>query len=608
VVAAEANRVQEVLGEHLAPLNEETTFCALACVEQRALGRLLEGTGKSAEAMEQSIEAAVTGGEERQRAAGVLTALDRAIARLGVGVDAPHKTPGPLKSARDRAHEIESQLEQARAEADAVAAARQQEAEAEARLSALQEEGRQKQEVLEAYTRAAELTREKGQAEGREAECEARLKRLEAVEAKQRAAQSAWAKVERGALLSEEVLGEMMGLGMQVGQAQATSARLQGEIAAAKSRPGFPQAALAAVLFALGAAFLFLTRGPRPALFAGVLGGACAVLALVLWALRNRKLGLLRRELSRLSGEHEQAQRTLRQRMAQLGYQSVEEALSVRQQFEQAQQELVKVEGERRGILGEDTKEGLEGKRDEAARARRDAQEPLERDPLLISAREMNAEQVVSLRDRLGELGQALDEERARLVEARTKREQLGNAPDRLAALEADLVLAQRQREAVERQYEMRVRLKEMLSGVVKEFDARWKPRVAERVAQLLSAMTRGRYQRIESGEGIDFKAFPPESQGEAVCPAELSHSTKEQLYLAARVALLEQMGAGNPPPLILDDPFASFDAERRAAAATMCKHLSQSHQVILFTWSEEYDALADQVNVLPPPTPGQLP
>jgi len=125
-------------------------------------------------------------------------------------------------------------------------------------------------------------------------------------------------------------------------------------------------------------------------------------------------------------------------------------------------------------------------------------------------------------------------------------------------------------------------------------------------VGELLSGITRGRYRRIETSEGVDFRLYPPGSTHEGVRPTQLSQSTKEQLYLAARIALLEQMSPENPLPLILDDPFASFDADRRAAAARMCKRLAERHQVILLTCSEEYDALADRVEVLPPPAGGE--
>ncbi|MEA3344746.1 MAG: hypothetical protein U9Q78_00625, partial [Chloroflexota bacterium] len=51
---------------------------------------------------------------------------------------------------------------------------------------------------------------------------------------------------------------------------------------------------------------------------------------------------------------------------------------------------------------------------------------------------------------------------------------------------------------------------------------------------------------------------------------------TIDQLYLAARLALPEIIAGGKHPPLIFDDPFVRFDAERMERAMELCQEVAQ--------------------------------
>jgi uncharacterized protein YhaN len=69
-----------------------------------------------------------------------------------------------------------------------------------------------------------------------------------------------------------------------------------------------------------------------------------------------------------------------------------------------------------------------------------------------------------------------------------------------------------------------------------------------------------------------------------------------DQLYLAARLALLDLLYRDTKPPLLLDDPFVKFDSDRRRQAMVLCKEIAQEHQVLLFTCSDAYNIFADNV------------
>ncbi|MCP4396425.1 MAG: hypothetical protein GY801_03805, partial [bacterium] len=72
---------------------------------------------------------------------------------------------------------------------------------------------------------------------------------------------------------------------------------------------------------------------------------------------------------------------------------------------------------------------------------------------------------------------------------------------------------------------------------------------------------------------------------GEHVHVEGMSNGTRDQLYLALRLASLEKyMENSEPMPFIVDDILVDFDDERSEAALKALADLSRKTQVILFT------------------------
>ena len=76
-------------------------------------------------------------------------------------------------------------------------------------------------------------------------------------------------------------------------------------------------------------------------------------------------------------------------------------------------------------------------------------------------------------------------------------------------------------------------------------------------------------------------RANPPER----VDPAGLSDGTRDQLFLALRLAGIEQhLEQREPMPLVVDDVLIHFDADRARATLECLAELSRRTQVLLFT------------------------
>jgi uncharacterized protein YhaN len=128
-----------------------------------------------------------------------------------------------------------------------------------------------------------------------------------------------------------------------------------------------------------------------------------------------------------------------------------------------------------------------------------------------------------------------------------------------------------------------------------------------QHVGRDLARLTGGRYRRIEIDDRtLDIEVWAPE-RGDWVPAARLSKGTIDQIYLAARIGLVRLVTQGRRPPLILDDPFVTFDDTRAARAALLLRELSSDFQVIYLACSNRYDGLADAVVELPGPTDVEL-
>ena len=124
-----------------------------------------------------------------------------------------------------------------------------------------------------------------------------------------------------------------------------------------------------------------------------------------------------------------------------------------------------------------------------------------------------------------------------------------------------------------------------------------------QHVGRDLARLTGGRYRRIEIDDrSLDIEVWAPE-RGDWVPAGRLSKGTIDQIYLAARIGLVRLVTQGRRPPLILDDPFVTFDDTRAARAALLLRELSSDFQVIYLACSNRYDGLADAVVELPGPT-----
>jgi uncharacterized protein YhaN len=145
------------------------------------------------------------------------------------------------------------------------------------------------------------------------------------------------------------------------------------------------------------------------------------------------------------------------------------------------------------------------------------------------------------------------------------------------------------------------------LDVVKSRFERTHQPAVLASASEFLRRFTRGRYQRIWSPLGR-CRLFVEDRWDDSWDLDELSGGAREQLFLALRLALVEDFSRGGVElPLILDDVLVNFDRPRTEAAVDTLQLVAAAGRQILFLTCHEHVADAfRRIGVTPLELPDQ--
>ena len=120
------------------------------------------------------------------------------------------------------------------------------------------------------------------------------------------------------------------------------------------------------------------------------------------------------------------------------------------------------------------------------------------------------------------------------------------------------------------------------------------------RASEIFQALTQGSFSRLlvdaDSHDSPRLMSIRTDGNKPVEVPG-LSEGTRDQLYLALRLAALDQQASqGSRMPLIADDLFINFDDRRTAAGLQVLGDVSRRMQVILLTHHDHLVPLARQV------------
>jgi uncharacterized protein YhaN len=183
---------------------------------------------------------------------------------------------------------------------------------------------------------------------------------------------------------------------------------------------------------------------------------------------------------------------------------------------------------------------------------------------------------------------QARDEALRQAQEAVRDRQAVETS-DRIAELEIRRNQLAAEVADVYRRWQVYTAARILIEQTLERFERERQPAVFARASERLAAFSHGRYTAIrQAGEqGQEFAVI--DAEGRTVQPIDLSRGTREQLYLAVRLGLIEEFAQrGTSLPLVLDEILVNFDPDRMAAVAAELARFAEDHQVLLFTCHPE--------------------
>jgi len=167
--------------------------------------------------------------------------------------------------------------------------------------------------------------------------------------------------------------------------------------------------------------------------------------------------------------------------------------------------------------------------------------------------------------------------------------------------LEEELGSLQEALKNEERKVKVYALAREFVSRARTEILSSTEEALEKEIQRYLAVFTSDKYKQVRrvNKEALEFWVYSDE-KGDWAKPEDLSGGVIDEFYLAFRLALVGLIFGDKKPPLILDDPFVNFDSVRLANTLNFFKTLASDYQIIIFTLSDLYDKVADNIIPLP--------
>ncbi len=202
----------------------------------------------------------------------------------------------------------------------------------------------------------------------------------------------------------------------------------------------------------------------------------------------------------------------------------------------------------------------------------------------------IHAEALSDRRARVQELSEEIEDVRSEITALEKDIAHL-SAGASVSEIDAEIESLKEQRHQQERERDRKVLLARVLEESDRRFRERHQPDVIRRGAEYIAHITGGRYRALKTGDGgddamlyVQQREGPPRDVS-----GPLSTGTKEQIYLALRLAVIDHLDHDRERlPLFLDESFVNWDAERRNQGLRLLRSLAQHRQIFVFTCHQD--------------------
>jgi len=598
-----SGKMAELLGT-----NSDGLFTCTSCIRQAQVSEISSGKKEISE----SLEEVITGGEEGTLASQVIQKLDDKISEIRKGLDRPAKNPGILASLKNKLHDTSRKYNDVRDEVSKVEAQKIELVEVNKQLAQVKEEYEKSKAWLEKNKQCKETEASIKELEQKYDEVEKLLGGINELMTKLERANEALRSIE--GLESEQQVSEFRrkldAIQNRRGDIERDLARREEKVTETKDKLDRRKP----LRFfgsgrGLATSIIILTGGIIGALIVSSYFWGLAILGAALLVITIRASRALIRDKTNISGIEERIQE-MKEALGKLGQEEKELLAKVKcnmvAEFDKKEgdfkfwlKEKSSLEAQLKGMLRGRTVEDFQKQKREIARDLAVKRAELTED--LIETR-LNPEKYIELERKVRSLEAKqteLEKQNRRceiiIEQARFNIEEQIRLEEELESFEEAL-----------KQEEKKVKVYGLARGFVSKAKDEALSSITdilrEKIQEYFEIFTNGKYKQVEvkkdNKDNLEFWIYSDEKGGLAK-PEELSGGVIDEFYLACRLALAELIFGDKKSPLILDDPFVNFDPVRLFDTLNFFKTLASDYQIIIFTLSDLYDKVADNIILL---------
>jgi len=595
--------ISEKMAELLGTDSDRLFLCS-SCIRQAQVGEISSGKKE----INESLEEIVTGGEENILASQVIRKLEDKISEIRKGLDRPAKIPGILASLKNKLQDTSRRYNEVRDEVSKVEAQKIELVEVSKQLAQVKEEYENSRALLEKnknrrdieasierltkdYNGVAELLRRIENQEEDSKKADEALRAIEGFKDKQQVSE-----FRKGLDAIQNRRGDIeKDLAMREDEVTETKEKLDRRKSLRFLGSG---GGIATSIIILTGGIIGALVGPFYLLGLIILGAV--LLAITTWArialIRDKtdisgieeRIQSMKGSLGKLSQEEQEL-------LAKAKCNTVAEFNEKERGFYYWLEKKGRAEYLLEGMLSGETIQDIDKRRQEVAGKLAVEQAKLTED---LTATRLSPEEYIELERKVQSLKAKQDELEDRKRDSVAVIKTAKFDAENQIKLEEELESLQEALKHEERKVEVYELAREFISQARTEILSSAEEALEKEIQRYLAVFTNGKYKQVRvNKEALEFWVYSDE-KGDWAKPEELSGGVIDEFYLAFRLALAQLIFGDKKPPLILDDPFVNFDSVRLANTLNFFKTLASDYQIIIFTLSDLYDKVAD--NIIP--------
>jgi DNA repair exonuclease SbcCD ATPase subunit len=596
--------ISEKMAELLGTKSDKLFLCS-SCIRQTQVSEISSGKKE----INESLEEVVSGGKEGTLALQVIQKLNDKISEIRKGLDRPVKIPGSLASLRSQLEDFSQRYNEVRDEVSKVEAQKIELMEVNKQLAQVKEEYENARVLLEKNRQRKDIETSIKGLKQKYDEVGDLLDGIDKLMTKLEKANEALKFIEglKNELQVSEFKRRLDAIQIKRKDIENSLDKLQREVTEAEEKLNKRKSLK----------FLSLRRSVAIAAIisiggiVGILIGPLYLLSLIILgmaflAASMRATSILARDRTKISDWKERIQtmnRTLgdlsedeKNTLTEARCSTIDEYNERERDFKIWLEEKRSLENQLKGMVRGKTVEDFQKQKRDIARDLAVEQANLTED--LIETH-LSPEEYIELERKVQRLEATRNELEDRKRDSMAILKAMKHDAEEQVRLEEELEGLQKSLKHEERKGKVYELAREFISKARTEVLSSVEEALEKEIQRYLAIFTNDRYKQVRvNKEALEFGVYSDE-KGDWVKPEDLSGGVIDEFYLAFRLALAKLIFGDKKPPLILDDPFVNFDSVRLANTLDFFKTLASDYQIIIFTLSDLYDKVADNIILL---------